>query len=170
MDLPRLADRLGSNLEVFHSLLAHVDAEQAHWKPRPEKWSMVEVVCHLADEEREDFRRRVDLTLHRFGEPWPRIDPPAWAVERRYNERELSAALADFSSERGRSVEWLRRLATPDLDASYDHPSGIRISVGDLLVSWQAHDLIHIRQITRLHYEYLVAHAGEYSPDYAGDW
>ncbi len=128
------------------------------------------MVCHLDDEEREDFRQRVDLTLHRPGEAWPRIDPRGWAVERRYNQRDLGAALADFAAERGRSVAWLRGLAPPDVAAGCDHPSGTRIRVGDLLVSWQAHDLIHIRQIARLHYEYLAAHAGPYSPDYAGDW
>jgi hypothetical protein len=41
---------------------------------------------------------------------------------------------------------------------------------GDLAASWLAHDFIHIRQINRLHYEYLTAIKGEFSTDYAGKW
>jgi len=170
MDISTIAARLAANAQVFEHLLANVSDEQARWKPRPEKWSLLEVINHLADEERDDFRTRLDLTLHQPGVAWPGIDPPRWAVEREYNRRELAASLADFTRERGRSIEWLERLHQPDLSAAYRHPSLGAISAGDLLVSWLAHDLIHVRQMTRLHYEYLAETARAYSPGYAGDW
>jgi hypothetical protein len=166
----RVVERLSANAEVFQGLVKDVSSEQARWRPTHEKWSIVEVVCHLADEERDDFRRRLDLTLHHPGEPWPPIDPPRWAVERNYNARDLASSLADFLAERRRSLEWLRGLADIDLEASCEHPGLGRLTAGDLLVSWLAHDLIHVRQIDRLHFEYLSAIADGYSPAYAGDW
>ncbi|MBW3535080.1 MAG: DinB family protein [Gemmatimonadetes bacterium] len=162
------ASRLASNGEIFRALVDGVSSEEARWKPAEDQWSVLEVVCHLRDEEVEDFRRRLDLTLHRPEEAWPSIDPPRWAVERRYNERSLAASLEGFLEERGRSVEWLRGLEAPDLSRSCSHPRLGRLSAGDLLTSWLAHDLIHVRQITRVRYGWLERTAAPWRPDYAG--
>jgi hypothetical protein len=127
-------------------------------------------MSHLADEEVEDFRRRLDLTLHRPEVAWPRIDPQRWAVERRYNEGSLDEALARFLDRREQSLTWLGGLATPDWKSAHQHPRFGPISAGDLLISWLAHDHIHIRQLNRLHREYVVASMPEHSPQYAGKW
>lgn len=165
-----IADRLAANAVVFQHLLEGVRAPQARWKPAPEKWSLLEVINHLADEEREDFRLRLDLTLHHAGEPWPAIDPPAWVRERQYDTRDLGDSLRDFLRERRRSVEWLKGLRDFDAAVDYQHPVMGRITASELLQSWLAHDLIHIRQMTRLHYEYLRDVVGSEALAYAGDW
>lgn len=170
MEGSQAADRLAANAEVFRHLLASVPKEQARWKPAPEKWSLLEVICHLADEERDDFRARLRATLQRPPAPWAPIDPVGWAAERRYNDRDLTRSLEEFLRERARTVEWLGGLGDVDLSASCEHPKAGRITAGDLLASWLAHDLIHIRQMTRLHYGYLAARAAPYSLEYAGAW
>ena len=170
MDRARVVHRLSADAGVFRGLVATVPEEQARWKPRPEEWSLLEVLCHLADEERDDFRRRVDLTLHRPEIPWPPIDPESWPRSRRYNERDPGDALDDFLAERKASIRWLDELEDPDWDATYQHPTAGPITAGDLLTSWLAHDLIHIRQMTRLHRRYLVEVLSPYSPGYAGPW
>jgi len=168
LDVVGAADRLEANAMVFGALVARVTTEQARWKPEPSKWSILEVVCHIADEEVEDFRRRLDLTLHHAGEPWPPIDPEGWATSRAYNQQDLTEAIGRFSSERTRSVTWLRRLGTHDLDLGYQHPKVGLIRAGDLLASWLDHDWIHIRQLTRLHHQWLVERARPYGTEYAG--
>ena len=110
---------------------------------------------HLADEEAEDFRRRLELTLARKGEAWPPIDPQGWVESRDYRTRALGPSLDRFAAERERSVRWLRVLGDADLDASHAHPTLGTMRARDLLASWLAHDLIHIRQLTRLHYRWL---------------
>ena len=75
--------RLSKNTEPIQSLLQGVAEEQTRWKPTSEEWSILEVINHLYDEEREDFRTRLDLLLHHPGQPWPEIDPEGWVVERR---------------------------------------------------------------------------------------
>jgi hypothetical protein len=162
------AERLATDAGVFKALLKGVSAEQARWRPDPSQWAIVEVVNHLADEEVEDFRRRLELTLFHPGVPWPGIDPQAWPTERGYLERDLKESLERFLDERGASVEWLRELIVPDLEAAYDHPQVGRLRAGDLLAAWLAHDLIHIRQITRLHYRWLERQAAPYKLGYAG--
>jgi hypothetical protein len=162
------ADRLAANAGVFRALLETVPAEQARWRPDSSQWSMLEVVNHLADEEVEDFRRRLELTLRDPRQPWPPIDPQGWATARGYNDRRLDASLARFVDERARSVEWLRTLGRLALDRAHEHPALGPLRAGDLLHAWLAHDLIHVRQLTRLHYRWLERSAAPYRLDYAG--
>lgn len=162
--------RLRADADVFRNLLTGVSEEQARWKPSPGEWSLLEVVNHLADEERDDFRARIRATLDDPGRPWPAIDPEAWATERRYNERELAASLDDFLTERARSVAWLEEHEDIDLAAGHEHPRLGHITVADLLGSWLAHDLIHVRQMTRLHRQYLESVVALGSLGYAGRW
>ena len=169
MNLDFYVTRLAENVLVFEGLVGGVGKEQARWKPVPERWSIVEVVNHLYDEEVEDFRQRLDYTLHRPGEEWPKIDPRGWVKERAYNERGLAESLRNFSRERERSLAWLRELKGPDWGASQERPQGV-LAAGDLLASWVAHDLLHVRQLTRLHYEYVALVAAPYGTKYAGDW
>ena len=110
MDLNYFVQRFSQNRDVFQSLLRGVSTEQAVWKPAPDKWSMLEVVNHLYDEEREDFRQRLELTLRDPAEEWPRIDPQGWVESRKYSERELGASLDNFLSEREKSLSWLKDL------------------------------------------------------------
>lgn len=170
VDLSTIIRRLKANADVVAAQVAGVGDEQARWKPEPTKWSILEVVTHLADEEVEDFRRRVDLTLHSPEADWPPIDPEGWAVERRYNEGNLQGALYRFVTNRSESIDWLESLEDPDWDQAHRHPRFGPISAGDLLTSWVAHDSIHIRQLNRLQREFLVTSISGYSPRYAGPW
>jgi hypothetical protein len=169
MNLGFFISRLGENLQVVEGLVNGLSEAQARWKPSPDRWSILEVVNHLYDEEREDFRVRLDITLHSKGVTWPRIDPQLWVVERRYNERDLIESFQEFVRERERSLAWLRELSDPNWQASYQHSRGL-LNAGDILASWLAHDFLHIRQITRLHYEYVQLVAAPFQTDYAGDW
>ena len=71
MDLDYCMKQLAENGQRVRALVEDIDEVQARWKPDPASWSILEVVCHLLDEEREDFRVRLDITLQRPGETWP---------------------------------------------------------------------------------------------------
>ncbi|HUM14909.1 MAG TPA: DinB family protein [Candidatus Nitrosotalea sp.] len=160
---------LARGAETIAALAAGVADDEARRRPAPEAWSLLEVICHLHDEEREDFRPRLDLVLHRPQDTWTRIDPAGWITARRYNERDLAEALQGFLVERERSLAWLGSLAAPDWSREYQAPFG-RITAGDLLASWAAHDLLHTRQLVELRRARLLAQAAPYSTQYAGDW
>jgi hypothetical protein len=166
------ADRLAANAEAIRALATCVSAEQARWRPSDEAWSLLETVCHLADEEREDFRVRLEFTLLRPGEAWPPIDPAGWVSERRYNEGNLDAALADFLAERARNAAWLRGLSAeePALETAYEHPQWGPVPAGDILAAWLSHDQLHLRQLTELHYAWTKESSRPYDTRYAGEW
>jgi len=130
---------------------------------------ILEVIGHLYDEERLDFRVRLDFMLHRPGEPWPAINPQGWVQEHRYNEEELQELLGGFLAAREDSVRWLRGLLSPNWEAVYEAPFG-QIRAGDLLAAWVAHDLLHMRQLVELHWGYLVKEVEPYQVVYAGEW
>jgi hypothetical protein len=162
--------RLTSNASVFQGLLHLVQEPQAKWRPSPDKWSILEVINHVADEELEDFGTRLRFVLEDSDRAWPPIDPERAAVERQYNSRDLNESLERFIAARLASVEWLQGLQAPDWNTTHTHPGGNQLRAGDLLHSWLVHDLIHIRQINRLHYEYLAALKTGFSSAYAGSW
>ena len=165
-----IIERLRANVDVFDALTRGVSEEQSRWKPATDQWSILEVVNHLADEEVEDFRHRLDLTLHRPGEHWPPIAPEEWARERQYNSRELGQSVERLMTRRARSLRWLEGLTQPDWSRLYEHPSAGPLPAGGVLTSWLAHDFIHVRQLNRLHREYLASELADYAPDYAGPW
>jgi hypothetical protein len=151
------------------ALLEDVGEEQARWRPAPDKWSLLELACHLLDEEREDFRLRIELLLRDPALEWPPIDPEGWVRDRRYSDRDLAATLADWRAERARSLAWLEGLEAPDWSRSRRHPAGFELSAGDLLAAWAAHDLLHLRQAARLHLLWLKERSMPWRLDYAGN-
>jgi len=160
---------LARNAKIIRAMLDRVTDEQARWKPMPMEWSILEVINHLYDEEREDFRTRIDYTLHRPGEDPPGIDPVGWVTARGYNQRELTDSLQNFERERQQSVVWLEGLVTPNWEKKYKRPT-FEISAGSLLASWLAHDFLHLRQLTALHYAWIQRTSEPFSVEYAGDW
>src|SRR5882762_8576606 len=130
MNLKYFIERLATNRQVFEGLTNRVSLEQARWKPSPDKWSILEVINHLYDEEREDFRQRLDLVLTNPEQTWPRIDPQTWVTSRQYNQRDLDTSLNNFFTEREKSLSWLKQLTTPNWLNRYEHPDGSRITAG----------------------------------------
>ena len=165
-----VAQQMERNAETIRHFVAGIGVEQAHWKPTVDDWSMVEVINHLYDEEREDFRQRIDYVLHRPGEAWPPIYPGGWVTERHYNQRMLTESVADFIRERQQSIYWLSNLSESDWDKAEINPAGFSLSAGDLLASWLAHDYLHLRQLCELHYRWVDTQALPKSVRYAGDW
>lgn len=133
-------------------------------------WSIVEILCHLADEEVEDFRVRLELTLTDPSGAWPGIDPEGVAVSRAYRQQEPQQALRRFVSAREVNVRWLRLLDAPDWSSEHTHARFGSMRAGDLLASWAAHDWLHLRQITKRLFESVQTEVRPYSTDYAGRW
>jgi hypothetical protein len=169
MNLDYVITQLADHAGMIQSLVGSVSAEQARWKPSSDVWSVLEIIHHLYDEEREDFRRRLDHVLSRPDQTWPGIDPLGWVVERRYNEQNLDQMIVGFLQERDQSLKWLKGLVSPNWQISYQAPWGA-ITAGDLLASWVAHDLLHTRQLVELLWAYTTHQLEPYKVEYAGQW
>lgn len=169
MDFSYFFDLMKENTERVKAMAAGVSPEQARWKPDPDSWSILEVINHLYDEERADFRVRLDFILHHPDHDWPPIDPEGWVVERRYNERELEISLEGFLKERRNSLDWLQSLGAVNWDTERISDFG-SITAGDMFASWIMHDQLHLRQLVELHRDYTKVQASPYQTEYAGPW
>lgn len=167
-NLPAMIDRLACFPRVLQTLATGVTDEGLRFKPAPRHWSILEVFCHLADEEERDFRPRIERTLAQAS--WEPIDPERWAHQHRYNEQSPAEVLARFATLREQSLAWLHGLGAPDWEAAHRHGILGSIRAGDLMASWVAHDALHLRQIARRLYELAGRDAAPYSTAYAGDW
>ncbi|MFT5765897.1 MAG: hypothetical protein ACI8VT_003142 [Saprospiraceae bacterium] len=169
MDYKHLFDTLDHNKAIFQNLLEDQDQVAYLWRPDPEHWCLLEIACHLYDEEREDFRLRLKTVLETPGQLPPLNDPVGWVKERKYIDRNYDIMVHKFLEERTQSVEWLRSFSNPQWDNYYEHPQWGKITAHHFIANWLAHDYLHIRQITRLKYNFLKEISGE-NLEYAGDW
>ncbi|MCU0373602.1 MAG: DinB family protein [Ignavibacteria bacterium] len=169
MEHIKITEELRKNLSVFESFLKNKEREEYLWKPAPEKWCLLEIICHLRDEETEDFRARTKHVLEAPSEPLPSIDPQGWVESRKYIMENYENALNSFLNERKESVEWLQTLSDSGWDNAYDHPKFGKMSAKMFLSNWLAHDYLHFRQITKLKFDYLQYLTSE-ELTYAGNW
>ena len=132
---------------VLEALVAGLDEAGARTRPAAGEWSPVEILCHLRDEESEDFGARLRVIVDGGSEFMP-IDPERWAVERRYHEASLPEVLAALRARREASLDLLASVSPKALDGSRPHKRLGSLSGQDILAAWVAHDRIHLAQIT----------------------
>jgi hypothetical protein len=148
VDFTYVRQLMATQAELIRHLVADVSDDQARWKPAPDRWSILEVINHLYDEEREDFREHL--------------------TERGYNKRDLAGSVETFLAERRASLAWLEGLSESDWDTSIRAPWDAPIRAGDMLASWAVHDQWHIEQLVRLRRDYTIAQVEPYDVGYAG--
>ena len=169
MDHKKIIENLKGNRDVFSTILSNKNKHEYLWKPNNTKWCLLEVVCHLYDEEREDFRSRVKHTLETPNEPMPMFDQIAWVKDRKYIEQDYNQMVEKLLEERLYSINWLSSLKDPSWENAYLHPKLGALSAEHFLVNWLAHDFLHIRQIVGLQFLHLKQTSNN-NLSYAGSW
>jgi hypothetical protein len=132
--------------KLLELLVGELDEATWRTRPAPGEWAPVEIVCHLRDEEAEDFAARLRVILE-GGKRFVPNDPERLAVDRQYRQANPSEALAAFRARRMTSLELLGSVAPDRLLGTAERPSGGRLSGLDLLGSWVAHDRLHLQQL-----------------------
>ena len=169
MKIEEVIQELDRNRKVFSALLTNVPEDLVTWKADPKHWCLLEIVCHLVDEECEDFRTRVGHTLDTPNEPLVSIDPVGWPKTRNYLERDFETVVQKWEQERIASVKWLRELNGKNWENAINNRELGKISARGFLLNWLAHDYLHIRQINALQHAYLKHKSGN-DLTYAGNW
>lgn len=169
MKFKYIIQELENNKKVFEGLLENKTESQYLWRPKPNKWCLLEIVCHLLDEEKEDFRARVKHALEYPTKPLVPINPQGWVKEREYLSKDYSSTLKTFVMERNNSVKWLKKLSKVNWDSAINHPELGKLSAELFLRNWLAHDYLHIRQILTYRYIFLKSES-EIDLSYAGNW
>lgn len=137
---------LGRFPRLLDELLADLDDAGWRARPAPSEWAPIEIVCHLRDEEAEDFGARLRVVLA-GGLAFVPIDPERWVEERRYREADPGEALQAFRERRMASLAFLESARPEALSSGLEHPRLGRLSGVDLLTAWVTHDRLHLAQL-----------------------
>lgn len=146
--LPGLAT-LEQTPAVLEGMLAACPKEVFDWKPSPQRWSISEVLAHLAHVEVEGFRVRVKQFVE--GRPLGAYDQNAMAAAGTYSGKDGRAMLEKFRAERAETLRFLATLPASALERKARHPELGEVSLVEMMHEWAFHDLGHIRQIAELY-------------------
>jgi hypothetical protein len=152
---------------LLDALLEGLDGETWRARPAPVEWSPIEIVCHLRDEEVEDFGARLRVIVE-GGIAFAPIDPERWVGERRYREADPREALAALAERRTMSLRFLETIAPARLEAAVEQPRAGRLSGLDLLVAWVTHDRLHLAQLANTLARLWARRWSPLRADYAG--
>jgi len=115
----------------------------------PGKWSVREVVAHLADSELVwAFRLRMVLAHDR-----PHLagyDQDAWARRLGYSEAPLGRALETLSVVRAGNLALLERATPEDMQRVSLHEERGEESLEHMIRLYAGHDLVHLGQVARI--------------------
>jgi hypothetical protein len=131
---------------VLEALLGGLDLATWRARPAPAEWSPLEIVCHLRDEEAEDFGARLRVVLE-GGPRFVPIDPPRWVEERAYRDTDPRAALDALGAGRAATLAVLDGVAPERLRHAVPHARLGALSGLDLLAAWVTHDRLHLAQL-----------------------
>jgi DinB superfamily len=115
-------------------------------RPAPEKWSVVEILAHLADVELA-VGYRIRAILGSPGTAIAAFDQDAWAAQMRYGKRNAKQALAAFRALRENNELLLQSLRPEQWEHFGMHAERGPESVRNIAEMIAGHDLNHIRQI-----------------------
>lgn len=134
---------------ALRQAVAGLAPEQESTAERSGKWSVRQVVQHLADSELVGgFRFR--MVLAHDAPELPGYDQDLWAERLRYQESDLASALDEFAMLRNANLRLFRRATPEDLRRVMRHSERGEESLGHLIKLYAGHDLVHLAQIRRI--------------------
>jgi DinB family protein len=136
---------------IIEKIVWAASDEQMHWKPAMDRWSISEVLAHLAEVEVLGFRDRIQKMLDKDNPGLEPYDQNAAYSEGKYSSGKARENLKKFCHERDRSLSMLRYVPATMVLRSGKHGTIGPITIGQLMNEWAFHDLGHIRQIAELY-------------------
>lgn len=130
-------------------LLKGVTTVKARKRPAPGKWSIAEIVAHLADTELVGGYR-IRAILGAPGAPIQGFDQDAWAAALGYGKRDTRKSLEQFRTLREANLALLKSLAPEQWKQHGVHSERGPESLETIVQMFAGHDLNHIGQIERI--------------------
>ena len=130
-------------------LTAGLTPTQLKWRPEPTKWSIAEIVAHLADVEIvASWRMR--SVIGENGITIQPFDQDQWASVFKYRNRDSRRSLEVFRVLRENNLTMLKEIAPQVWDHYGMHLERGRESIAHLARMFAGHDTNHLLQIERI--------------------
>ena len=157
-EMSELLERFRRGAELVAASTTGAAGAELDYLPAPDKWSIRQIVCHLADAElvgAERFRR----ILAEDNPPLVAFDQNAWARNLDYGRRKISHALESFRRIRGENHELLKDLPEPAFARAGQHSERGPLTLRELLRLHAEHAENHASQIREVRKQYKQARA-----------
>ena len=130
-------------------LVAGLSPAQQRMPEASGKWSVRQVVQHLADAELVGgFRIR--MVLAHDAPELPGYDQDLWAQRLGYQDSDPEVAIREFTSLRESNLRLYRRATPADLSRVMRHAERGDESLAEIISVYAGHDLVHRRQLDRI--------------------
>jgi DinB family protein len=118
-------------------------------RPAPDKWSINEILAHLADSEIVlGFRMRMILAVP--GTPIAAVEQDSWVTSGQYEKRDSRKSIEHFRVFREANLALLKSL-TPEQWKQYGmHSERGRETIEHIVRIYAGHDINHLQQIERI--------------------
>jgi hypothetical protein len=141
-----ILERYRRGAELLAMATTGVAGTELDYKPSEDKWSIRQIVCHLADAEAVTVTRLRVIAA----EDNPSLtawDQDAWAKNLDYGRRKISQALETFRRLRGENYELVKDLPEAAFARAGVHTQRGRVTLLDI-VRYDAHHVEnHVKQI-----------------------
>jgi hypothetical protein len=148
-ELEELLERFRRGPEVIAAVLTGAAGSELDFQPEPGKWSIRQIVAHVADSEIAGcfrFRRMIaedNPTIEAY-------DQNAWAEKLDYSIRKPSQSLETFRRIRQENYELLRSLSPEAFQRTGNHTKRGVVSLLDQVKIFANHPESHAQQIRRV--------------------
>jgi len=129
-------------------MIQKIDPSVYDQKLAPDRFSLREVIAHLADLE-PVIQGRMELALSAPGTEIANWDEEAEALAKNYAVWDVQPSLEQFSRARTKTAEFYESLTDEQTLATVKHPVLGELSVFDLAVFALGHDAYHFEQISQ---------------------
>jgi hypothetical protein len=118
-------------------------------RPAPDKWSVHEILAHLAETEIVgSFRMR--MILGAPGTPIPAFDQDAWVISGHYEKRDPRKSLEQFRGLREANLALLKSLRPEQWKHYGVHSERGQETIERIATMFAGHDLNHLAQIEQI--------------------
>jgi DinB superfamily len=130
-------------------LLKGVSAAKARKRPAPEKWSITEIVAHIADTELVSGYR-IRTILGAPGAPIQAFDQDDWAASLRYGKRNVRKSFEQYRALREANLALVKSITPAQWKQHGLHAERGEESVERIVQMMAGHDINHFQQIERI--------------------
>jgi hypothetical protein len=132
--------------QTLASLVEGLSPPELSRRPAPDKWSIREIVAHLADDELVGGYR-IRLILSSSGTEIQAFDQDVWSRTGRYDRADIRSSLELFRVLRQANLALLRALHDEEWEMFGVHAERGVETVRDIAMYFAGHDINHFKQI-----------------------
>lgn len=118
-------------------------------RPNPDRFSMREVIAHLADWE-PIMLTRIQTGVDSPGATINAYDEGQMALDNNYAASDPMDMLRRWKADRARSIDYIGKLSDEDFAKPVVHPERGRMTVGDIAHMLVSHDIYHLEQLAEM--------------------